>query len=97
MPQAKFLQKSKILLENVNNKLLSVVQSGRKSCRVNYDSLLSFEEKTDDAHAHNLDTVPLSGRPIKRTPSIKPALSRVPKLTSSISLYNEPLFSRHLY
>ena len=47
--------------------------------------------------AHNRDTVPLGGRPIKRTPSIKPALSRAPKLTSLISLYNEPLFCRHLY
>ena len=47
--------------------------------------------------AHNRDTVHLSGRPIKRTPSIKLALSRVLKLMSSISLYNEPLFSRHLY
>ena len=28
---------------------------------------------------------------------IKRTLSRVPKLTSYISLYNEPLFSRHLY
>ena len=35
----------------------------------------------------------LSGPPIKRTPSIKRTLSRVPKLTSYISLYNEPLFS----
>ena len=35
--------------------------------------------------------------PIKRTPSIKWTLSRVPKLTSCISLYNEPLFSGHLY
>ena len=33
----------------------------------------------------------LSGPPIKRTPS------RVPKLTSYISLYNQPLFSGHLY
>ena len=32
----------------------------------------------------------LSGPPIKRTPSIKRTLSRVPKLTSYISLYNEP-------
>ena len=29
--------------------------------------------------------------------SIKRTLSRVPKLTSYISLYNEPLFSGHLY
>ena len=35
----------------------------------------------------------LSGPPIKWTPSIKRTLSRVPKLTSYISLYNEPLFS----
>ena len=34
---------------------------------------------------------------IKRTPSIKRTLSRVPKLTSYISLYNKPLFSGHLY
>ena len=33
----------------------------------------------------------LSGPSIKRTPS------RVPKLTSYISLHNEPLFSGHLY
>ena len=39
----------------------------------------------------------LSGPPIKQTPSIKRTLSRVLKLTSYISLYNEPLFSRHLY
>ena len=38
----------------------------------------------------------LSGPPIKRTPSIKRTLSRVPKRTSDISLYNEPLFSGHL-
>ena len=25
-------------------------EAGRKSCQVYYDSLLSFEEKTDDAH-----------------------------------------------
>ena len=29
--------------------------------------------------------------------SIKRTLSRVPKRTSDISLYNEPLFSGHLY
>ena len=34
----------------------------------------------------------LSGPPIKRTPSTMRTLSRVPKLTSYISLYNEPLF-----
>ena len=34
---------------------------------------------------------------IKRIPSIKRTLSWVPKLTSYISLYNEPLFSGHLY
>ena len=39
----------------------------------------------------------LSGPPIKRTPSIKGTLSRVLKLTSYTSLYNEPLFSRHIY
>ena len=39
----------------------------------------------------------LSGPPIKRTPSIKRTLSRVPKLTSYIFLYNVPLFSGHLY
>ena len=33
---------------------------------------------------------------IKRTSFIKRALSGVPKLTSCISLYNEPLFSGHL-
>ena len=38
----------------------------------------------------------LSGPPIKWTPSIKQTLSRVLKLTSYISVYNEPLFSRHL-
>jgi len=49
----------------------------------------------DDDH----DTVKplLSGPPIKRTPSIKGTLSLVPKLTCYISLYNEPLFSGHLY
>ena len=40
---------------------------------------------------------PIKGLPIKRTPSIKRTLSRVPKLTSYIFLYNEPLFSGHLY
>ena len=39
----------------------------------------------------------LSGPPIKQTPSIKRTLSRVPKLMSYISLYNEPLFSGQLY
>ena len=39
----------------------------------------------------------LSGPPIKRTPSIKWTLSQVLKLTSYISLYNDPLFSKHLY
>ena len=39
----------------------------------------------------------LSGPPIKRTPSIKGTLSRVPKRTSDISLYIGPLFSGHLY
>ena len=39
----------------------------------------------------------LSGPPRKRTSSIKRTLSRVPKLTSYISLYNEPLFNGHLY
>ena len=34
---------------------------------------------------------------IKRIPSIKRTLSWVPKLTSYISLYNEPLFRGHLY
>ena len=34
---------------------------------------------------------------IKRTPCIKRTLSRVPKLTSYITLYNEPLFNGHLY
>ena len=33
---------------------------------------------------------------IKRTPFIKRTISRVPKLTSYISLYNEPQFSEHL-
>ena len=37
----------------------------------------------------------LSGPPIKRSPSIKRTLSRVPKRTSDISLHNEPLFSGH--
>ena len=35
----------------------------------------------------------LSGPPIKQTPSIKRTLSRVLKLASYISLYNEPLLS----
>ena len=35
----------------------------------------------------------LNEPPLKRTPSIKRTLSRVPKLTSYISLYNKPLFS----
>ena len=35
--------------------------------------------------------------PIKPTPSIKRTLTLVPKFTCYISLYNEPLFSRHLY
>ena len=48
----KLLRKSKILLENVNNKSPSVVQSRRKSCRVNMTVLLSFEEKTDDASTY---------------------------------------------
>ena len=39
---------------------------------------------------------PLSGPPVKRAPAIKRTLSRVPKLTFYIFLYNEPLFSRHL-
>ena len=39
----------------------------------------------------------LSGSPIKRTPFIKRTLNRVPKLTSFISLYNEPWLSGHLY
>ena len=48
----RLLQKSKILLENVNNKSLLAVQSGsmgRKSRRVNMTFLLSFEEETDEA------------------------------------------------
>ena len=39
----------------------------------------------------------LSGPPIKRTPSIKQTQSQVPKSTSFSFLYNEPLFSGHLY
>jgi len=39
----------------------------------------------------------LSGPPSKRTPSIKRTLTLIPKLTSYISLYNEPLFSGHFY
>ena len=39
----------------------------------------------------------LIGPPIKRTPSIKQTLSRVPKLSSYISLHNELLFSGLLY
>ena len=39
----------------------------------------------------------LSGPPIKWTPSIKRTLSRVPTLMSYMFLYNEPLFSGHLY
>ena len=39
----------------------------------------------------------LGGPPIKRTPSVKRTLSRVTKLTSHISHYNEPLFRGHLY
>ena len=46
-----FSLKSKILLENVNNKIPSAVRSGTKSCRVNVIVLLSFEEKTDDPRA----------------------------------------------
>ena len=44
-------------------------------------------------HQETTNTVKplLSGLPIKRT------LSRVPKLTSYVSLYNEPLFRGHLY
>ena len=40
-----------------------------------------------------------SGPPIKRTSSIKCTLSRVPKVTSYISLHtcNKPLYSGHLY
>ena len=43
-------------------------------------------------HQETTNTVKplLTGPPIKRT------LSRVPKLTSYISLYNEPLFRGHL-
>ena len=47
----RLLRKSKILLETINNKSLSAVRSGRKSCRVNLTVLLSFKEKTDDARA----------------------------------------------
>ena len=39
----------------------------------------------------------LSGLPIKWTPSIKWTLRWVPKRMSDISLYDEPLFSGHLY
>ena len=39
----------------------------------------------------------LSGSPFKRTPSLKRTLSRVPKLTSTIFLYNKPVFRGHLY
>ena len=39
----------------------------------------------------------LSGPPVKQTPSIKRTLSWAPKRRSDISLYNEPLFSGHLY
>ena len=58
MPRAKderLLRKSKILLENVNNKSLSAVRSGsigRKSCRVNMTFLLSFEEETVEARTY---------------------------------------------
>ena len=47
----------------------------------------------------NITTVKplLSGHPIKWTPSPKGTLSRVPKRTSDISLYNETLFSGHFY
>ena len=45
----------------------------------------------------SIKRTPIKRTPIKRTPSIKWTLSRVPKLTSCISLYNEPLFSGHLY
>ena len=40
---------------------------------------------------------PLLSEPPPPAPPIKQTLSRVPKLTSYISLYNEPLFSVHLY
>ena len=43
----RLLPKSKILLENVNNKSPSAVWSGRKSCRVSMTVLLSFEKKAD--------------------------------------------------
>lgn len=55
VPRAKFWRrqktsrKSKILLENANNKSPSAVRSGRKSYRVDMMVLLSFEQKTDDA------------------------------------------------
>jgi len=39
----------------------------------------------------------LSGSPIKQKTSIKRTLSLVLKLKCYISLYNELLFSRHLY
>ena len=59
----KLLRKSKLLLENVNNKSPLVVRSGKKSCQVNMTVLLSFQEKTDDTYAaHNRHTVPLSSR-----------------------------------
>ena len=65
MPRAqdeKLLRKSKILLENVNDKSPSAVRSGRISCRVNMTVLFSFEEKKQMtlARAHNGDTVPLN-------------------------------------
>ena len=43
------------------------------------------------------NTVTIKLPPIKQTPSIKWTLSRDPKLTSYIFLYDEPLFSGHLY
>ena len=44
---------------------------------------------------HGTKVKPLLSRPpIKWTPSVKQVLSLVPKQTSDVSLYNEPLFSR---
>ena len=45
--------------------------------------------------SHGTTVKPLLSRPPNKwTPSVKRVLSLVPKRTSDVSLYNEPLFSR---
>ena len=46
--------------------------------------------------ADNAIDFPNTVKPLLSEHAIKRTLSRVPKLTSYISLYNEPLFSGHL-